>query len=168
MKEVWAAIHIGIAWVGGLVGWYFGNMGGIMYALLAFVIVDYITGIIKGIITKKLSSSVGAKGIAKKVMLFLIVGIAHLADLFLLNDSGALRTAVIFFYISNEGLSIIENAAAIGLPIPLKLNVILAKLHDNTNEHLSSGAPGGQDEPEPAKPRKTRTSQKKKEETEDK
>jgi len=137
MKEIWAVIHIGIAWVGGVVGWYFGNMGGVMYALLAFVVVDYITGIIKGIVTKKLSSSVGAKGIAKKVVLFLIVGIAHLADLFLLNDSGALRTAVVFFYISNEGLSILENAAAIGLPIPLKLNVILAKLHDNTNEHLT-------------------------------
>ena len=150
MKEIWAAIHIGIAWVGGVVGWYFGNMGGVIYALLAFVIVDYVTGFIKAIVTKKLSSSIGAKGIAKKVMLFLIVGIAHLADLYLLNDSGALRTAVVFFYISNEGLSILENAAAIGLPIPLKLNVILAKLHDNTNEHLTSDAPG-QDEPEPEK-----------------
>ena len=94
------------------------------------MVVDYITGVLRAIVEKKLSSQIGAQGIAKKVALFLVVGIGHLIDTYLINSTGApLRTAVIFFYIANEGISLLENATAIGLPVPDKLKDVLAQLH---------------------------------------
>ena len=103
---------------------------GFLYALIAFVAVDYITGVLRAIVEKQLSSRIGAHGIAKKVAIFLVVGIGHLIDFYLLGSDGApLRTAVIFFYIANEGVSLLENATAIGLPVPDKLKDVLAQLH---------------------------------------
>jgi toxin secretion/phage lysis holin len=93
------------------------------------VVVDYITGLMRAITEKSLSSRIGAKGIVKKVLIFLLVGIANLADVYLLTGGEALRTAVIFFYIANEGISLLENATAIGLPVPEKLKDVLAQLH---------------------------------------
>jgi len=98
-------------------------------ALLAFVVVDYITGIMCAVVDKKLSSSVGFKGIFRKILIFALVGIGHLMDLYVIGRGGILRTAVIFFYIANEGLSLIENAAYLGLPIPGKLKEVLEQLH---------------------------------------
>lgn len=130
MKEVWVWIQAAFAGIGGVVGWYLGGLDGFLYALIAFVAVDYITGVLRSIVEKKLSSRIGARGIAKKVALFLVVGIGHLIDAYLISGTGApLRTAVIFFYIANEGISLLENATAIGLPVPEKLKDVLAQLH---------------------------------------
>ena len=130
MKDLWILIKTGFAGFGGLIGWYLGGMDGFLYTLIAFVAVDYITGVLRAIVEKRLSSRIGAKGIAKKVVLFLVVGIGHLIDTYLLGGQGApLRTAVIFFYIANEGVSLLENATAIGLPVPERLKDVLAQLH---------------------------------------
>ncbi|NLI70646.1 MAG: phage holin family protein [Firmicutes bacterium] len=135
MKTIWLWTQTAIAGVGGILGWYFGGVDGFLYALIAFVVVDYITGVLRAIVERKLSSRIGAQGIAKKVALFLVVGIGHLIDAYLLGGEGApLRTAVIFFYIANEGVSLLENAAAIGLPVPDKLKDVLAQLHGKDGE----------------------------------
>lgn len=132
MKEVWNWIQGAFAAIGGALGWFFGGADGFLYALIAFVIADYITGVICAIADKKLSSEIGAKGIAKKVLIFALVGIAHLVDTQILGGNDVMRTAVIFFYLSNEGISILENASHLGLPIPQKLKSILEQLHDKT------------------------------------
>lgn len=138
MKDIWIWIQAAFAAIGGALGWYLGGVDGFLYALIAFVVVDYITGILRAIVEKKLSSRVGAQGIARKAALFLVVGIGHLIDTYLLSGTGApLRTAIIFFYIANEGLSLLENAAAIGLPVPDKLKDILAQLHGRTDKENS-------------------------------
>jgi toxin secretion/phage lysis holin len=130
MKEIWTWTQTAFAGLGALLGWYLGGLDGFLYALIAFVVVDYITGVLRAIVEKKLSSRIGAHGIAKKVAIFLVVGIGHLIDTYLLGGQGApLRTAVIFFYIANEGISLVENATAIGLPVPEKLRDVLAQLH---------------------------------------
>ena len=130
MKEIWTWTQTAFAGLGALLGWYLGGLDGFLYALVAFVVVDYITGVLRAIVEKKLSSRIGAHGIAKKVAIFLVVGIGHLIDTYLLGGQGApLRTAVIFFYIANEGISLVENATAIGLPVPEKLRDVLAQLH---------------------------------------
>ena len=99
-----------------------------MYALLTFVVVDYLTGIMVAILEQRISSAIGFKGIFKKVLIFILVGIAHIIDLNLIKNGSAIRTAVIFFYVANEGISIIENAAKIGLPVPEKLIAVLEQL----------------------------------------
>ena len=121
---------------GGGLGWFLGGWDGFIYALVGFVTVDYVTGILRAVVEKKLSSQIGAKGIVKKVLIFLIVGAANIADVYLLHDGNALRTAVIFFYVSNEAISLLENAAILGLPIPAKLKETLAQLqkHKSTKE----------------------------------
>ena len=135
MKDLWIFIKVGFAGLGGLLGWYLGGLDSFLYALIAFVVVDYITGVLRAVVEKKLSSRIGARGIAKKVVLFLVVGIGHLIDTYLLGNSGApLRTAIIFFFIANEGISLVENATAIGLPVPEKLKGVLAQLHGKDGE----------------------------------
>ncbi|MCL1949214.1 MAG: phage holin family protein [Turicibacter sp.] len=135
--KIWALIQIGFSAIGGFLGWFLGGLDGLVYALIAFVVVDYITGVLRAIIERKLSSRVGAHGIVKKVAIFLIVGVAHLTDIYLLRNGEALRTAVLFFYIANEGISLLENAAATGLPVPKKLKEVLAQLHGKDDEHES-------------------------------
>jgi toxin secretion/phage lysis holin len=130
MKAIWTWAQTLFAGIGGLLGWFLGGLDGFLYALIAFVVIDYITGVMRAIVEKDLSSRIGARGIFKKILIFLMVGVGHLADVYLLGDTGsALRTAVVFFYISNEGISLIENAAAVGLPVPEKLKDVLAQLH---------------------------------------
>ena len=107
------------------------NIDGFLYTLIAFVVVDYITGILRAGVEKKLSSRIGFKGIAKKIMLFILVGVGHLIDAYLITGAnGLLRNAIIFFYISNEGISIIENSSALGLPVPEKLKIMLEQLKE--------------------------------------
>ena len=101
-----------------------------MYALIAFVVVDYITGIMCAIVDKKLSSEVGFKGICKKVLIFLLVGMANILDVNIIGSGSVLRTAAIFFYLSNEGVSLLENAAHLGLPVPNAMKEVLQQLHD--------------------------------------
>ena len=130
MKQFWNVAQVVFAEVGGGLGWFFGEMDGFFYALIAFVVIDYLTGIMCAVADKSLSSDVGFRGICRKVLIFVMVGIGHVIDAQIIGSGDALRTAVIFFYISNEGVSLLENAAHIGLPVPEKLKEVLAQLHD--------------------------------------
>lgn len=130
MKDVWNVVQVVFAAVGGGIGWFFGELDGFFYALLAFVVIDYLTGVMCAIADRSLSSEVGFRGIFRKVLIFVMVGAGHILDAQLIGSGDALRTAVIFFYISNEGVSLLENAAHIGLPVPEKLKDVLAQLHD--------------------------------------
>jgi len=130
MKEIWTYTQIVIAGIGGWLGWLLGGYDGFLYALIAFVVLDYLLGVMCAIIEKHLSSDVGARGIFKKVVIFSLVGVAHIIDQNIIGDGGVLRTAVIFFYLSNEGISIIENATRLGLPVPEKLSDVLEQLKD--------------------------------------
>jgi len=130
MKEFWNTIQLIFTAVGGWLGYFLGGCDGLLIALVIFVTVDYITGVMCAIADKKLSSEVGFKGICRKVLIFLLVGIANILDVQVIGTGSVLRTAVIFFYISNEGVSLTENAAHLGLPIPEKLKTVLEQLHD--------------------------------------
>lgn len=130
MKDVWNVVQVVFAAVGGGIGWFFGELDGFFYALLAFVVIDYLTGVMCAIVDRSLSSEVGFRGIFRKVLIFVMVGAGHILDAQVIGSGEALRTAVIFFYISNEGVSLLENAAHIGLPVPEKLKEVLAQLHD--------------------------------------
>ena len=130
MKEFWNSIQLVFAMIGGWLGYFLGGYDGLLYALIVFMVVDYITGVMCAIVDKKLSSAVGFKGICRKVLILMLVGIANLLDVEVIGTGAVLRTAVIFFYLSNEGVSLLENAAHLGLPIPKKLKAILAQLHD--------------------------------------
>ena len=127
---IWAKVQIAITALGGWLGYFLGGMDGLMIALIVMMTLDYISGVMCAIIDKKLSSAVGFKGICKKVFILMLVGVAHIIDLHVVGTGSALRGAVICFYMSNEGLSLLENAAHIGLPIPDKLRDILSQLHD--------------------------------------
>ena len=130
MKEFWNTIQLIFSAVGGWLGYFLGGCDGLLYALIAFVVIDYITGVMCAIINKELSSEVGFKGIFRKVLIFLLVGIANIIDVQVIGTGAVLRTAVIFFYISNEGVSLLENAGHLGLPIPEKIKTVLEQLHD--------------------------------------
>ena len=130
MKEFWNTIQLIFTAVGGWLGYFLGGCDGLLYALIAFVVIDYITGVMCAIINRELSSEVGFKGIFRKVLIFLLVGIANIIDVQVIGTGAVLRTAVIFFYISNEGVSLLENAGHLGLPIPEKIKTVLEQLHD--------------------------------------
>jgi len=130
MKEIWNWLQVVLTALGGLLGWFLGGFDGFLYALVALMVADYITGVMCAIVDKTLSSEVGFRGIFKKVLIFILVGIGHIIDTHLIGDGSVLRTAIIFFYCSNEGVSMLENAARLGLPIPEKLKDILAQLHN--------------------------------------
>ena len=134
MKEFWSVIQFIFAAVGGWLGWFLGGCDGLLYALIAFVVVDYLTGVMCAVVDKKLSSEVGFKGIFKKILIFLLVGIANLLDVNIIGNGSVLRTAAIFFYLSNEGVSLLENATHLGLPVPEKLKSVLQQLHDRAEE----------------------------------
>jgi len=134
MKEFWNTIQLIFAAVGGWLGYFLGGCDGLLIALVMFVVVDYLTGVMCAVADRKLSSEVGFKGICRKVLIFLLVGIANILDVQVISTGSVLRTAVIFFYISNEGVSLLENAAHLGLPIPEKMKDILEQLHDRAEE----------------------------------
>lgn len=130
MKEFWNVIQLVFTGIGGWLGYFLGGCDGLVFALLLFVVIDYITGVMCAVVDKKLSSAVGFKGICRKVLIFLLVGIANILDVEVIGTGSVLRTAVIFFYISNEGVSLLENAGHLGLPIPVKIKDVLEQLHD--------------------------------------
>lgn len=134
MKEFWNTIQLIFAAIGGWLGYFLGGCDGLLYALIAFAVVDYITGVMCAVADKKLSSEVGFKGICRKVLIFLLVGVANILDVQVIGTGSVLRTAVIFFYISNEGVSLSENAAHLGLPIPEKMKAVLEQLHDRAED----------------------------------
>ena len=121
MKEFWNFIQMVFMAVGGWLGWFMGGCDGLLYALIAFVVIDYLTGVMCAFADHTLSSEVGFRGICRKVLIFLLVGMANILDV-----------AVIFFYISNEGVSLLENAGHLGLPIPKKMQEVLEQLHDKS------------------------------------
>ena len=129
MKEFWNMIQFVFAGIGGWLGYFLGGCDGLLIALILFAVTDYITGVMCAISDKKLSSAVGFKGICRKVLIFLLVGIANILDVQVIGTGSVLRTAVIFFYISNEGVSLLENAGHLGLPIPVKIKSVLEQLH---------------------------------------
>lgn len=139
MKELWNTAQIAFAAIGGWLGYFLGGFDGLLYALIAFMVVDYITGVMCAIVDKTLSSAVGFKGICRKVLILALVGIAHILDANIIGDGSVLRTAVIFFYLSNEGVSLLENAAHLGLPIPEKMKEILAQLHNRADKTDKGG-----------------------------
>ena len=134
MNELWNTMQIILAAVGGWLGYFLGGCDGLVYALLLFVAADYVTGVMCAVVDKRLSSEIGFKGICKKVLIFVLVGLANILDVHIIGTDSVLRTAVIFFYISNEGVSLLENAAHLGLPVPEKLKDILQQLHNRAEE----------------------------------
>ena len=134
MKEFWNMIQFAFAVIGGWLGYFLGGCDGLLYALIAFVVIDYLTGVMCAINDKTLSSEVGFKGICRKVLIFLLVGIANILDVHVIGAGSVLRTAVIFFYISNEGVSLLENAAHLGLPVPQKIKEVLEQLHNRAED----------------------------------
>ena len=134
MKEFWNMIQMVFAAVGGWLGYYLGGCDGLLLALVAFAAADYLTGVMCAVSDRKLSSNVGFKGICRKVLIFLLVGIANILDVHVIGTGSVLRTAVTFFYISNEGVSLLENAAHLGLPVPGKIKAVLEQLHDRAEK----------------------------------
>ena len=134
MKEFWNMIQMVFAAVGGWLGYYLGGCDGLLLALVAFAAADYLTGVMCAVSDRKLSSNVGFKGICRKVLIFLLVGIANILDIHVIGTGSVLRTAVIFFYISNEGVSLLENAAHLGLPVPGMIKAVLEQLHDRAEK----------------------------------
>ena len=134
MKEFWYTIQTIFTAVGGWLGWFLGGCDGLLYALLAFVVIDYVTGVMCAVVDRRLSSAIGFRGIFKKVLIFALVGIGHILDAYVIGMGSVLRTAIIFFYLSNEGVSLIENAAHLGLPVPEKLKAVLEQLHDRAEK----------------------------------
>ena len=134
MKEFWNTIQLIFAAIGGWLGYFLGGCDGLLVALVVFAAVDYITGVMCAVADKKLSSEVGFKGICRKVLIFLLVGIANILEVQIIGTGSVLRTAVIFFYISNEGVSLLENAAHLGLPIPEQMKAVLEQLHDRAEK----------------------------------
>ena len=134
MKEFWSFIQIVLTAVGGWLGWFLGGCDGLILALVIFAVLDYITGLMCAVADKKLSSAVGFKGICRKVLIFALVGVGHILDTQVIGTGSVLRTAITFFYLSNEGVSLIENAAHLGLPIPEKLKAVLEQLHDRAEK----------------------------------
>lgn len=147
MKESLLTAKIIFSLFGGIIGFMFGKLDGLITALIVFVTIDYVTGFICAWVEKKLSSEVGAKGIAKKVFIFMLVAVANIIDTQIFKEGATLRTAVIFYYLANEGLSIVENAARLGLPVPDKLKAALEQLTDD-EEATDDNAGGDEDEPE--------------------
>lgn len=137
---IWAKIQVACTAIGGWLGFFLGGLDGLLIALIIFMALDYVTGIMCAVLDKTLSSRVGFRGIFKKALILIMVGIANIVDVHVVGTGSALRGAVICFYLSNEGLSLLENAAYIGLPIPEKLKEILSQLHHRTEKEAENTA----------------------------
>ena len=139
---IWAKIQVAFTAIGGWLGFFLGGLDGLLIALIIFMALDYVSGIMCAVLDKTLSSRVGFRGIFKKALILIMVGIANIVDVHVVGTGSALRGAVICFYLSNEGLSLLENAAYIGLPIPEKLKEILSQLHHRTEKEAENAAKG--------------------------
>ena len=134
IELIWTKVQMVATLIGGWLGYFLGGLDGLLIALIVFMVLDYITGLMCAVIDKKLSSAVGFRGICKKVLILMLVGVANVIDMHVVGTGSALRGAVICFYLSNEGLSLLENAAHIGLPIPDRMKDVLAQLHGRIDE----------------------------------
>ena len=140
MKVLWTTNQLSFAAIGGFIGWFLGGCDGLLYALLVFIIIDYITGVMCAIEKHNLSSEIGFHGIFRKVLILLLVGVANIVDVQVIGTGSVLRAAVCFFYISNEGLSILENAAILGLPIPEQLKKVLKQIKNRGGDEKQADA----------------------------
>ena len=131
---IWTKVQIAITALGGWLGYFLGGLDGLLIALIVFAALDYVTGVMCAIAGHALSSAVGFKGICRKVLIFMLVGIGHILDVHVVGTGSALRTAVICFYLSNEGVSLLENASHLGLPVPEKLKNVLEQLHSRSDK----------------------------------
>ena len=127
-------IDIFIASAGVILSYFFGELDGLIIALIVFTIIDYISGITAAGMEGKLNSREGFNGIKRKIFIFLLVGVAHVSEQIIDGNSALLRNGVICFYLSNEGISILENAVKIGIPIPEMLKNILQRLNKDNEE----------------------------------
>ena len=134
MKEFWNLIQLVFAMLGGWVGYFLGGWDGALYALVTFITVDYVTGVMCAISDRRLSSEVGFRGICRKVIILALVGVGSILDRNVVGSGSVLRTAVIFYYLSNEGISILENASRLGLPVPPKIKKVLEQLKEEKTE----------------------------------
>ncbi|QNK40963.1 phage holin family protein [Caproicibacter fermentans] len=134
MEKILEDCKILLVCMGGLLGWLLGGFDSLIYALVAFVGLDYATGVLLAIHDKKLSSEIGFHGICKKIMIFTLIALGHVIDQYVIGTGSALRTMLIMFYLSNEGISIIENASEMSIPIPDKLKDVLQQLSKNNDE----------------------------------
>ncbi len=137
---IWTKIQIAVSAIGGWLGYFLGGMDGLLIALIVFMALDYITGVMCAILDKSLSSAIGFRGIFKKVLILMLVGIANVVDVHVVGTGSALRGAVICFYLANEGLSLLENAAYIGLPVPERLKEVLSQLHRRDEKEHRGGS----------------------------
>lgn len=120
--------------IAGIMGLIFGEMDKLLFALLAMIIIDYATGVMVAIVKKRLSSAVGFKGIAKKVYILILVAVGHIVGSYVFDSGEACRDMVIGFYLANEGISVLENGAKLGLPLPEKLVAALEQLKGKKND----------------------------------
>lgn len=134
MKDFWNGIQLIFTLMGGWLGYFLGGSDGLIVALIIFVVMDYVSGVMCAISDKTLSSEVGFKGICRKALIFILVGIANILDAQIIKTGSVLRTAIIFFYLSNEGVSLLENASYLGLPVPEKLKDVLQQLNEDNKE----------------------------------
>lgn len=134
IKSIINGIQVALTAIGGFLGWLLGGLDGLLYALIAFVVTDYLTGLAAAKAEKKVSSKIGFIGIMRKILIFLLVGLGNIIDIYLLGKGSAIRTAIIFFYVSNEGISILENCARAGLSVPPKLRQVLEQFNKSESE----------------------------------
>ena len=134
MTEIWKYIQTLLAMIGGALGYFLGGFDGLFAVLAMMIVVDYVTGVMVAIKEKRVSSKIGFAGICRKILILLFVGIANMLDMYIVGSGSMLRTATIFFYVSNEGISILENATNLGLPVPRKIKEILEQLHDRSEK----------------------------------
>lgn len=139
MREFWNYIQIIFAALGGWIGFFLGGWDGALYALITFITVDYITGVMCAVTDRRLSSEIGFRGICRKVIILTLVGVGSILDRQIVGTGSMLRTAVIFYYLSNEGISILENATRLGLPVPEKLKNVLEQLKNDKKEDKKDG-----------------------------
>ena len=134
MENFIKVVKMFFASIGGALGAVLGGVDGFLYALIVFVVIDYVTGVMVAVLHKNLSSAIGFRGIFKKIVIFALVAIGFIIDEKIIQNGSVIRTAIIFFYISNEGISILENASIIGLPVPEKLREILEQLREEKED----------------------------------
>ena len=120
--------------IGAVVGFLYGEVNGLFIAIIALMVLDYITGILCAVISKTLSSEVGFRGLVKKFVILIVIAVGHLVDAYIIGTGSAVMSAVMLFFAANEGISILENAAILGLPIPQKLKDVLEQLKDKDKE----------------------------------
>ncbi len=130
MMDQILTIRLYAAGIGIVVGEFLGNFDDLLYARVVFVATDYVTGVLRAIVEKQLSSAIGFKGICKKVCIFTLVDVANVLDVHIIGSGGVLCSAVIFFYLSNEGISIVGHAARMGLPVPKKLQEAMKEIRE--------------------------------------